>query len=177
MPNPKLQRTRNYAQFVFTKENREVNILKLKPEHKRLRDSMSRYGFLPSKPISVKVINGKFVVVDGQHRLTFAKEFGLEVFFVLEEMDVDVSHLNVTQANWSPKDYIHKWASSGNMDYIEASMFSSKNGIPLVLAFAMLAGTHCSGNITHKIKDGTYKIKTRDLAHRVMAIYAARAHG
>lgn len=175
MANPKLQRTKNYAQFFFTKENRAVDVLHLKPQHKQLRESMRTYGFLSAFPLMVRSVNGRFVVIDGQHRLTFAKEFGLDVYFVVDETDVDIAKLNQAQANWSPKDYAHKWATAGEKDYTEAMQFASDHNAPLMLSFAMLAGTTTWGNISTRFKDGTYRIKARDLAHRVMSIHSALA--
>lgn len=173
MANPKLQRTKNYAQFFYTKENRAVDVLHLKPQHKQLRESMRTYGFISAFPLMVRSVNGHFVVIDGQHRLTFAKEFGLDVFFVVDDTNVDIAKLNQAQANWSPKDYAHKWATAGVKDYAEAIQFAGDHNAPLMLSFAMLAGTTCWGNINAKFKDGTYRIKTRDLAHRVIALHGA----
>jgi hypothetical protein len=171
MSIPKLQRTKNYSQFFYTKENRDVDILHLKPQHKALRESMQQYGFLPAFPLMVRTQNGRFAVVDGQHRLTFAKELGLEVFFVIDDKDVNISAVNQAQANWSPKDYANRWAHAGRPDYVEAIAFANEHNAPLVLAFAMLAGTTTSGNIMWRVKDGSYQIKARELAHRVMSIY------
>lgn len=171
MANPKLQRTKNYSQFYYTKENRDVDVLHLKPQHKHLRESMKQYGFLPSFPIMVKPNNGRFLVRDGQHRLTFAKELGLDVYFVIVDEDVNISFINQAQATWSPKDYAKRWAAAGIPDYSEALQFSAHYKAPLAIAFSMLAGTTTFGNIDAKFKDGTYKIKSRDFAHRVMRIH------
>jgi hypothetical protein len=132
MSIPKLQRTKNYSQFFYTKENRDVDILHLKPQHKALRESMQQYGFLPAFPLMVRTQNGRFAVVDGQHRLTFAKELGLEVFFVIDDKDVNISAVNQAQANWSPKDYANRWAHAGRPDYVEAIAFANEHNAPLV---------------------------------------------
>jgi hypothetical protein len=169
--NHKLQRTTTYSQFVFTKENRAVDMLNLKTEHKKLRESMRQYGFLPAFPLMVKAHNGKFIVIDGQHRLTFAKELGLEVFFVVDDSDVNISQINQAHATWAPPDYAKRWAAAGNKDYIEALAFAEEYGIRVATAFAMLAGTSTFGNIKRAFHDGQFRIKARGYATRVASLY------
>lgn len=175
MPNPKLQRTKNYNQFKFSKENRDVNIQFLRPQHRKLRDSMIKYGFLPAFPIMVKAINGKFVMQDGQYRFTFAKELGLDVFFVVDDTPVCIAELNQAQATWTTKDYAKRWAADGREDYIEAMQFSGEYGVPIALSFAMLASTTTFSNIQKRFHSGDYKIKSRELALRVASLYQTLA--
>jgi len=171
MSNPKLQRTKNYSQFTFTKENRDVNMLSLRPQHHKLRESMMKYGFLPAFPIMAKSVNGKFVIMDGQHRLTFAKELGLPVFFVVDNTDICISEINQAQATWTPNDYAKRWAAAGRKDYSEAMLFSEEYAIPMALSFGMLASTTSFGNVVDKFRRGDYKINNRGMALRVARIY------
>lgn len=170
--NPKLQRTRNYAQFSHDRANREVNILTLKPQHKKLRESMQKYGFLPAFPLMVSELNGKFVIKDGQHRFTFAREFGLDVFFVVDNTDISISAVNQAQAGWSPRDYAMSWASQGRDDYRNAVNFVDEWGIPICAAFAMLAGTIAFANVRQEFDNGTYKIRNEEMATRVARTFS-----
>ena len=171
MPNPKLQRTKNYSQFTFTKENRDVNVQFLRPQHRKLRESMAKYGFLPAFPIMARAVNGKFVIMDGQNRFTFAKELGLDVFFVVDNTEVCISELNEAQATWTTIDYAKRWAAAGRKDYTEALLFSEEYAIPIGLSFAMLASTTHFANIKNRFRSGDYKIKSQDLALRVALIH------
>lgn len=169
----KLQRTRNYSQFAFSKDNRDVDMLNMKYQHNNLRKSMQQYGFLPSFPLMVSAVNGKFIIKDGQHRFTFARELGLDVYFVVDETDIDVSEINQAQASWSVLDFAQRWSSSGRKDYWEAMAFSEKQGIPLSVAAAMLAGTTSFGNIALKFRDGSFRVTNRGFADNVANCYNA----
>lgn len=169
--NPKLQRTRQYGQFSFSSENREVRVAQLKPAHARLRKSMERYGFLPAFPIMVNSINGRFVVKDGQHRLTFAKELGLEVYFVIDDSDIDVAKLNQTQAGWSLTDYAERWARDGLPHYATALAFAREYQLSASVAFSVLRGEITTRSCGPAIRAGAYKITARPFAERVAALY------
>jgi hypothetical protein len=167
MKSPTLQKTRNYAQFAMTKENREVNLLALRPQHKKLRASMQRYGFLPAHPLHVRTNGGKYVVIDGQHRLAFAKEFGIDVYYVVDEANVDIAEVNQAQAGWRPIDYARKWSTSGRKDYADVLAFAETYGIPLATSFAINANTIFGANVSEKILMGEYKISSTDRAARI----------
>lgn len=164
---PKLQRTRNYAKFSMTKENREVNLLTLRPEHKLLRELMQEHGFVPAYPIHVRVENGGLAVVDGQHRLAFAKEFGLDVWYVVDSTRVDIADINRSQAGWNTIDYAKKWAALGRDEYRKAIDFSEVYHLPIAVSFSMLAGTQVFYNIRKAFHDGTYKTSAINNAYRV----------
>ena len=159
MSNAKLQRTKNYAMFSLSKENRPINVVNLKPAHKRLRDSMKQYGFIPAFPIMVRAVGGRHLIIDGQHRFTIARELGIEVYFVTVEQDVCVSEINQAQATWSTADFATRWANAGLPDYQQALHYAMKFQLPVALAFAILSGTSSTGNIEAAFRDGRYKIK------------------
>lgn len=169
--NYKLQRTTNYSQFSFSKANRGVDLMDLRPEHRKLRESMREYGFLPSFPIMVRCINGRFIADDGQHRLTFAKELGLEVFFVEVDTDVDLAVINQAQAPWRADDFAKRWASDGRDAYIEGCAFARYYDIPIPLAFSMLAGTCNFTNIKDDFRSGSFQIRNRQYADKVASTY------
>lgn len=169
----KLQRTRSYSQFAYAKENRGVDVLNLKPQHTKLRKSMQKYGFLPSFPLMVSALNGKFVVKDGQHRLTFAQELGLDVYFVIDETDINIAEINQAQAGWTTRDFAQRWASMGRKDYAEAIAFADHYAVNISQAFSMLAGTIVFKNIQDKFHDGNFKIVALDKARRVASCYQA----
>lgn len=173
MSAPKLQKTRNYAQFAMTKENREVNLIDLRPQHKKLRLIMQRVGFLPAHPIHVKNVGGKLVVIDGQHRLAFAKEFGLDVYFVVDNTDIDIAEINQAQAGWRVLDYAKKWASMGKDDYGKVIAFAEQYKIGIATSFAINAGTIFCTNVSYKILDGTYRITDAERGSRIGKMFRA----
>lgn len=164
-----VQATKNYDLFhENTRENR-----RLKPaEHKRLKASMKRYGFLPCFPIvCFRNAHGQLVVKEGQHRLLFAKELGLTVWWVEEETDFDVAYINCTSKGWSMLDYAQKHILNGKQVYQEGLDFARQNGLPLSTAFALLAGTTSFCNCQDAFLDGTFEIKDRQWAEAVVGLY------
>lgn len=168
---PKLHKTRDYRQFSLAKENRPIDVLKFKPQHSRLKASMSKHGFLPAFPLMVRNVGGRLVIIDGQHRFTFAREFGLEVFYVIVDQEVSISEINQAQAGWTPRDYAASFAAQGKADYRTGIAFCEQYGIPIGTGFGMLAGTITFGNVQARFSDGTYRITSADLANRVASIY------
>jgi hypothetical protein len=168
---PRLHRTREYKRFYFPADNRPIDVVNLRPQHKRLRESMREYGFLPSFPLMVQVVNGKLYVKDGQHRLTFARELGLDVFYVITDQDISIAKINQAQVGWTPKDYAMSFAAQGKHDYQRAIGFCDRYRIPISVGFAMLRGTIVAHNIKAEFETGTYKITNETFASRVAKLY------
>ena len=171
MNQPKLQKTRDYSKFVYSQENRTVEMNNLRPQHKKLRESMRKHGFLFSFPIMAANDGDRLVIKDGQHRFTFAKEFGLDVYYVVDNTPVCIADINGAQASWKIDDYAKRFAATGNQHYMEALEFSRHYGISVSQSFSMLAGTASFGNISDRFRDGRYQVRYRDLAHRAGNIY------
>lgn len=171
MPNPKLQRTKDYSKFTFAKSNRDVTPHRLRPQHKALRESMKKYGWLPFEPIGVYPDNGKLVITEGQHRFTFARELGLEVYYVIHDDPVDIAEINQCSATWTVKDYCKKWIAEGHPEYQKAADFAEQYGLSITMAVAMLAGTYSWSNIKAKFSQGEFKITHEKFATRVASLY------
>jgi len=166
---PKLQVTKDYRLFERCSDNRPLN----ESKHKRLRKSMEEYGFLPAWPIACVRNGDKHLVVrDGQHRLAFAETLGLPVYFVVVDAAFDISKINNTQVIWSVRNHAEMYAAQGKKVYQEGLEFADRHGIPIGTAFCLLAGTTSFGNLYHAFKDGTIRIKDRDWAELVGAIYS-----
>ncbi len=170
MSSKKIQSTRNYRLFErHTSENRPLDIKK----HRKLHDSMKRYGFLESFPI-VCHRNGDnhLIVKDGQHRLLIAETLSLPVHWVEEKVDFDVAVINCAAKIWGLRDYAQKFVANGHKAYQEGLDFSEDHGVPIGTAFALLAGTTSFGNCQNQFVDGTFKVRDRSWADAVAGIYA-----
>lgn len=168
MATNKIQATKNYGMFCrHDSENRPLDMRK----HKKLKESMKRYGFLRSFPIVVRRQGDKLIVKDGQHRLAIAEELGLSVFWVEEEVDFDIAVINSTSRTWTLPDYAKKHAANGLAAYQEGIDFAEAHGLPLGTAFALLAGTTTFGNCEPQFIDGTFEVKDRAWAEAVVSIY------
>lgn len=167
MATRKIQATKNYRMFKRSDENR---ILDLKA-HKRLEQSMKKYGFLPCFPIVCQRVGKDLIVKEGQHRLAFAEALGLTVYWVEDDSNFDIAEINCTPKGWAPKDYALKFAANGNEVYQELLDFSEEHGVTIGLAAAMLGGTVCFNNVRDAFFSGAFKIKDRAWANAVAAIY------
>lgn len=165
----KISATKNYRLFTrHSNENRPLDA----PRHKRLLESMKRYGFLQCFPIvCFRDKNGNLVVKDGQHRLSFAETLGIPVYWVEEDVDFDVAVVNCTAKIWVLRDYARKHAANGIRDYQEGIDFADQHGLPIGTAFALLAGTISFNNCQEHFVDGTFKVKDQSWADAVAGIY------
>lgn len=170
--DPKLQKTRNYAQFISSKTNRVLQSESFRPQHVRLMESMRKFGFLPSFPITVRMVGGKLQVEDGQHRLYFAKTLGIDVFFVVIDKEIDVAEINQAQATWQVKDYTNRWAQAGNVDYIQAHEFADRYSLPISDAFGLLTLNSSFGNISKQVRAGAWKITELEKATVIAQCYS-----
>lgn len=169
MSGRKIQSTRNYALFVrHSNENRPFDERK----HRKLKESMIRYGFLECFPIvCFRDKGGNLVIKDGQHRLAFAQELGLPVHWVEEKVDFDVAIVNSTAKVWVLRDYAAKYAANGNKSYEEGLAFAENHGLPIGTAFALLAGTTTFSNCQDTFLEGKWKVKDRAWAEAVACTY------
>lgn len=170
MANPKLNCTKNYRLFLPNPDNRPFDAKK----HKRLLNSMKRYGFLSCFPIACFRNGDKHLVVkDGQHRLAFAETLGLPVWWIEEKIDFDVALINCTPKTWVLKDFAEKYALGGKKAYQDGLEFAAVHGLPIGVTFSLLAGTTTFSNIQGQFVDGSFKVKDRAYAELVASIYTS----
>jgi hypothetical protein len=96
-----MESTKDYSIFKDFTSNREV-------DHKHVNKLVASIGeknLLHANPIIVD----KFMrVIDGQHRLAAAEKLGVEIFYIVSDVDrKDISVLNSNQKNWKALDYIN----------------------------------------------------------------------
>lgn len=164
----RIQSTKNYAMFSHSDDNRPLDLKR----RKALVSSMKLYGYLPEHPIViVKGKGGKLVVKDGQHRLAVAEMLGLAVYWTEASVDYDNAIVVAAARSWLPKDYAQKFSANGLGDYHQGLEFSSAHGVPITLAFAMLAGTVSFHNIKNEFYTGQFKVKDHAWADAVANIY------
>lgn len=161
--------TKNYRLFHNNSgDNRPPDLTK----HRKLKESMEKYGFLEEYPIIVyRNDEDQLIVKEGQHRLLFAESLGLTVYYVETKTDFDVAEINGTAQNWSVGDYVTKFAFNGSKHYQDALEFSEHYNLPLSTALSLLAGTTTYTNISEQVRGGSFKIKDRPWADMVAGIY------
>lgn len=164
-----IRSSRDYRMFCRSDDNRVLDLKK----HRKLQESMKKYGFLQSFPI-VCHRNGdkKLYVKDGQHRLTIAEALKLPVYFVEEDVDFNVAEINCTAKVWGLRDYAEKYAMANVASYQEGLEFTERYKIPLGAAFALLGGCTCFGPISSSFVSGNFKVKDREWANNAAGVYS-----
>lgn len=165
----KILQTKTYSAFVHHENQQPMSALHVK----RLAESMRDIGFLPSKPVQVyRRKDGKYVVIDGHHRLAAAKTLGIDVLFVIEPPANAplIGKENVLVRKWIPESFARLFASQGNEDYVTL-LFYVDRGIPLKQAASILFGESAhSGNVQARVCNGTFKAKELRYANQIIAI-------
>lgn len=166
-----IKTTSDYSQFQLMEQNRDVSMENKKA--KNLAKSMRQHGWLNSFPLMAKKRDGKLVVIDGQHRLAVAREYGIPVKYVIEDVEVDVAQLNDTSHAWTVVDFVNRYAKEGLDEYVELIEFSQRYGISVNMASGLLANTSTPGNVINKVKAGTFRITSRPMATSIAECYRA----
>jgi len=157
--------------FKIVDENRPLKL----DRHKKLRDSMQKYGFLKSFPVACIKNGTKHVTVkDGQHRIAIAEELGLDVFYYVDDVDFDVAEVNCTAKTWTLQDYCEKYAANGNKHYQKALEFAEQYKLPLSKSLTLLSGKKNVGGISAAfIQAGDFVVRSEPFAHEVAGVYVA----
>src|SRR6266404_6893044 len=146
--------TTNYSQFYFFDTNRPIQ-----PD--KLISSIKNKNMLSTHPIIVTTINNKLYVVDGQNRLTAAKELKTPIYYVidnsLKESDIYICQL---QKNWSLENYLHYYRNKiTDYELIALMIERSKLNIYLILKLC-----NRERSMYEKFRNGTFRI-TRDISN------------
>jgi hypothetical protein len=164
---PQLRTTRDYRMFDLSPENRNVST----GDHGKLKESMKQYGFLSAYPIHCRRVGARLVIVDGQHRYTFAVELGLPVWYVVSNDEVDVAQINNTQRVWHIRDYAESFVKRGKNEYAELLQFVDEYGLPVSISAAILFGTATFQHMKELFFAGEFKVKNRARAAFIASTY------
>lgn len=145
--------TKEYNKFKTLEGNRLLNVGHLS----RLEKSILDNNLLKYNPI---IVNKKFEVLDGQHRLEVAKRNNLTVYYVVaDDANIDdVITLNINQEKWSYPDYLQTYVSRGYEDYIIVKNFCDWYSMPLFMAVLLLSGVSTRKGEYPKFRQGVFKV-------------------
>lgn len=154
-------RTRNYDQFVFHSKNRHVN----KAHVSALVSSIAENDLLFAVPI---LVNENYEVIDGQHRLTAAKELDRPIFYIIQQglTIEDAIDLNINTKNWGYGDYQDHWIAQGNEHYAYYKKFRERYGTGYTQTLHLLhygSAGHQNGS-KEIFNRGDMKVKYREKA-------------
>lgn len=168
----KIETTKKYELFHFHQWQQPMSTSHVN----RLRESIQKYGYLPSRPIQVcKNGDEGYKIIDGHHRFAAAKSLGLAIPFVCESPDHEdvIGDVNYIVKKWSAGSFVSLYSQKGNKHYIKLESYVSA-GIPINAAASLLSGESAhSGNINSKVRAGTFKVKTTKYADAIMDVLRA----
>lgn len=157
-------KTKDYSIFRDIRGNRVVN----KRHVERLKLAIERRNLLEFYPI---LLNERYEVIDGQHRLTAAMEMGIDVpYEVVNGLQLeDVMAINTNSKSWSLRDFIDSYIVLGNQDYSELLAFCERHQMSPIMAGSLLQGfrTLHSGNSGKLIRNGDFRVRNRALAEKI----------
>lgn len=150
--------TKNYEMFRFGPWNRDISEKNL---HKIDKD-VQKNGW-KKHPITV---NEKMEVIDGQHRLVYAKTHNLPVYYiVINDLTVeDCVTMNNVRTAWSLQDYIKLYASQGNECYQRLQKLLGEYSFATASQLISLLKNQCANsNLSGKIRKGEFKLTDKEI--------------
>ena len=157
--------TKDWKSLQFLEDNRDIDDGAVK----RLAESIQKFGQL--QPI---VINEKWEVIEGQHRVRACKLLGIPVLYVISEGATikEVILMNNIQRGWLNKDYLKCFCHLNHKnhdEYRKMKTFFEDYGLNFSVSINLLAGgfTYTGGGKANTaFKDGNFKIKDLKKAER-----------
>jgi len=150
--------TKDWKNLKFLADNRDIDDGAVK----RLAESIQKFGQL--QPI---VINEKWEVIEGQHRVRACKLLGIPVLYVISEGATikEVILMNNIQRGWLNRDYLKCFCHLNHKnhdEYRKMKTFFEDYGLNFSVSINLLAGgfTYTGGGKANTaFKDGNFKIK------------------
>lgn len=154
----KLQHSNDYDRFTINEFNRNYKA------RRQLEESMKKYGFFDGFPlIVVENGGGKYRVICGNHRLTVARNLGLEFSYVILPLKDRAAIIDIIKSfelstkGWSLKNWAEFWFNTGFTDYGVLLKFAKEYRLPLGAA-ASICMVSPNPNGASWVKDGKFAI-------------------
>lgn len=131
-----IQKTTDYNKFSLIQGNREI----IAGHVAKLATSILQRNMLPQNPI---LVNEKYEVIDGQHRLEVARNNNLEIYYMIVPGAAfeEIVALNSSNRVWNSMDYVNGYASKGSKDFMWLKEFIDQYGISVTQALTFLFGS------------------------------------
>lgn len=145
-----VQETKDYDVFQHYDCNRNLHEGNLK----KLKKSISENNLLKSRPI---LIDEKFRVIDGKHRLEVARRMGIPIWYQVHQNAIpeDIILLNNAVKSWNISDYLNFYSKNNYPHYVELNKFIDKNKFDVNIALHLLNGAKDTG-FYKEFKNGLY---------------------
>lgn len=134
--------TSDYGMFKYIAGNRVLSETNIEAIANQLRDRGQQ------QPI---IVNERHEIIDGQHRLEACKRLKMPVQYIKRigaNLD-DVISTNIVGKKWTVSDYINRYVSEGNKDYIKLKEFievAKDHGFTPSVAIRIAKGTNTTSH-------------------------------
>ena len=152
-----VKETKNYEMFSSIMGNRPMNELHLNRLTKSMQEELL---------VSPIIVNEKYEVIDGQHRLKVSSELNLPVRYIVCEGYglTEVQRLNQNTKDWKMIDFISGYAELGNKEYQYLMKFHMDSGLTITTCVTLLSN---SGSATNDIRNGVWIAKHKKRANTI----------
>lgn len=160
-----------YSSMEYDKFRKHPSNPETRKPDTRLRESMRRYGWLPSCPATVVADKNGFLILEGHRRSKVAEELGIPIRYVVipEQDGLDPRAISSAVDPWSTEDHVQSMAQTGHAEYQNLQRFSTSHGISLN-ASAVLLSNGVTG-VHRAIADGEFHVSSMaagEKASRIM---------
>lgn len=166
---PKIQTSSQYDDFIFIQGNRPLNRKKIEGMK---ADILNGLNLLPYCPVIVNEKDGKFILIDGQHRYTTAKELELPVYFIASDNITlnQIATMNSKQDKWKESDFMNCYIQLGNEHYITLKEMCQKYkiGISIVAELLMYGNYKKRKETIIDFKEGRFTASFKELAIEIL---------
>lgn len=155
-----MKSTTDYSIFKEFSSNREVD----RKHVNQLVTSIMKKNLLNVNPI---VVDKEMRVIDGQHRLAAAEILGVEIFYIMEDINrEDISLLNSNQKNWGSMDYINFYTVEKRSSFLQLSKLISDYPDMSISALLVLSNSEGKRSLA-RLKEGDLDVLAIDHARSV----------
>lgn len=148
----------DYKLFETINGNRTISAKKVSKIKKDVDNGLNLF---PYCPIVVNEANGKYQIIDGQHRFTASRELKLPIYYVIaRELSIrDIARMNMNTDKWKYKDFLDCYIRLGDHNYqiLKDWMTTHKTPIRLSLGLLMYAIPRSNGKDAEVFMDGRFK--------------------
>lgn len=126
---PTIQATRDYEQFAYLRENRDVSQKAVSRLIKSIETEDLSYCFPILVTSGDKSFKDKLVILDGQHRFEALKALGLPIYYIITPKAIcaqDIIMANANTKKWTRSDIVVSLAKTGDQDAQRVVEFANK---------------------------------------------------
>jgi hypothetical protein len=157
----RVYQTTEYSKFKFRDDNRTIN-----PNHvKNISRKMKSNGWFSG---SYVIVNNKFEIIDGQHRVKAAMLANVPINYIMEKNTgfESIRNLNSNQKNWNMGDHIHGYVAENNSHYVNLYKFMNEFPELKITECMMLCKNQYVAIPRNTFEGGEFTVNDMDIARK-----------